>query len=175
MLTEGHNVDEDGSCGLAGDGDRGGLAPELGPLQDNGGPTPTHEPLATSPLIDQFTGAGCRAPHQRGVARPADGNGDGSAICDVGAVEFVDECPTDPDKRVPGVCGCGVPDADANANGAVDCLINPELKARIASVRAVMLALTPEKTDEQQLARQNLARQADDLVAYVIANESAIV
>ncbi len=175
MASEGNNLDQDGSCMLAGEGDRGGLEPELGPLRDNGGPTFTHEPLQTSPLVDAFTGAACPASDQRGVARPTDGNGDGAPACDVGAVEFVDECPTDPEKRVPGVCGCGVPDADANANGAIDCLINPELKARIASARSVMLALTAEKTEEQKLARENLAQQADDLVGYVTANEPVIV
>lgn len=175
VLSDGHNLDQDGTCLLAGDGDRGGLEPELGPLQDNGGPTFTHEPFASSPLVDAFTGAACPASDQRGVARPTDGNGDGAAGCDVGAVEFVDECPSDPNKRVPGVCGCGVPDTDANVNGAIDCLINPELKARIATARALMLALTPEKTEVQKVLRENLTQQADDLVGYVSANEPAIV
>ena len=33
-----------------------------------------------------------------------------------------DLCPTDPDKTLPGQCGCGVPDVDANGNGVADCL-----------------------------------------------------
>lgn len=33
-----------------------------------------------------------------------------------------DECPQDPAKLLPGVCGCGVADTDANANGTPDCL-----------------------------------------------------
>jgi uncharacterized repeat protein (TIGR01451 family) len=36
--------------------------------------------------------------------------------------EVVDECPDDPAKIEPGVCGCGVPDLDTNANGIADCL-----------------------------------------------------
>lgn len=174
LASEGDNLDQDGSCGLAGPGDRSGLDPELGPLADNGGPTPTHEPLGTSPLVDAFGGNACPATDQRGVARPTDGNGDGTASCDVGAVEFVDECPTDPEKRLPGACGCGIPDVDANANGAFDCLINAELNARIATVRGVVQGLTGEKTEVQKAARANVAQQADDLVAYVTANESVI-
>ena len=33
----------------------------------------------------------------------------------------VDECPYDPDKTSPGVCGCGVPDTDTDGDGTPDC------------------------------------------------------
>jgi len=36
--------------------------------------------------------------------------------------EPVDNCPDDPAKLEPGVCGCGESDADADANGVADCL-----------------------------------------------------
>ena len=58
------------------------LDPLLGPLQDNGGATPTHLPGAGSPAIDAL--ADCSASpgtDQRGTARPQ-GYG-----CDMGAVE----------------------------------------------------------------------------------------
>lgn len=66
--------------------------PQLGPLQDNGGGTPTHLPLAGSPLIDaapdcQDTSDTAITTDQRGVARPQ-----GSA-CDIGAVERRDLSP----------------------------------------------------------------------------------
>lgn len=38
----------------------------------------------------------------------------GSFACDV--------CPDDPDKVEPGVCGCGMPDDDADADGTYDCI-----------------------------------------------------
>jgi len=59
--------------------------PKLGPLQDNGGPTPTMALLAGSAAIDRVPGVGadCLATDQRGVPRP---NGSG---CDSGAFEFV--------------------------------------------------------------------------------------
>ncbi|MBQ9396050.1 MAG: hypothetical protein IJU23_11150 [Proteobacteria bacterium] len=33
-----------------------------------------------------------------------------------------DLCPFDPDKKAPGVCGCGIPDLDLDNNGIVDCV-----------------------------------------------------
>lgn len=61
------------------------LDPELGPLQDNGGPTLTHAPLPGSPLIDGGIDAisGQILLDQRGVPRPQ-----GSAV-DIGAVEDI--------------------------------------------------------------------------------------
>jgi CSLREA domain-containing protein len=59
----------------------------LGPLADNGGKTPTHALLPYSPAIDAGSNADCPATDQRSVARPRDGNGDGVAVCDVGAYE----------------------------------------------------------------------------------------
>ncbi|MEA2090747.1 MAG: hypothetical protein U9O83_00080, partial [Campylobacterota bacterium] len=35
---------------------------------------------------------------------------------------ITDNCPNDPDKLEPGICGCGVPDIDSNHNGTMDCL-----------------------------------------------------
>ncbi|MCL4263352.1 MAG: CSLREA domain-containing protein [Anaerolineae bacterium] len=64
----------------------------LGPLQDNGGPTPTHNLLAGSDAIDRIppTVNGCVTTvtaDQRGVTR-ADGIATGT-LCDVGAVEYI--------------------------------------------------------------------------------------
>ena len=45
------------------------------------------------------------------------GDSDGDEVPDC-----LDGCPNDPNKLEPGECGCGLPDADANGNGTVDCL-----------------------------------------------------
>jgi hypothetical protein len=57
-------------------------------LQDNGGVTLTHAPLSNSPVIDAGSNTSCALTDQRGFPRPADGNGDGDPICDIGAVEL---------------------------------------------------------------------------------------
>ncbi|MCS6804523.1 MAG: pectinesterase family protein, partial [Blastocatellia bacterium] len=64
----------------------------LGPLQNNGGPTATHALLAGSVAIDAATdcadgGGNTITDDQRGVMRPIDGDGDGTPECDVGAYE----------------------------------------------------------------------------------------
>src|SRR5262245_5495541 len=71
-----------------------GVAQILGPLKNNGGPTQSHGLVAASPAIDAGDPGGCRdssgallQTDQRGFARHADGNSDGTARCDIGAVE----------------------------------------------------------------------------------------
>ena len=89
VVSLGHNITSDASCGLTGSGDMNSTNPLLGPLANNGGRTPTHAPLLGSPAIDAVPTADCTdafgAPivsDQRGVARPQ------GAACDIGAVEL---------------------------------------------------------------------------------------
>jgi hypothetical protein len=57
-----------------------GVDPLLGPLQDNGGPTETHELQPGSPAISAIPVRSlCRMPDQRGIARPTS--------CDIGSFE----------------------------------------------------------------------------------------
>jgi hypothetical protein len=70
-----------------------GLDPVLAPLAGNGGPTETHLPLPGSPALDG-NGTSCYdadgdplVVDQRGRARPVNGDGSGTAECDIGAVE----------------------------------------------------------------------------------------
>jgi hypothetical protein len=60
--------------------------PLLGPLANNGGSTQTMALNLGSGAIDTAVGL-CPGIDQRGVFRPRDGDGNGSAICDVGAFE----------------------------------------------------------------------------------------
>ncbi len=62
--------------------------PRLEPLADNGGPTLTHALLPDSPAIDAGDNAYAPATDQRGFARIVDGNGDGAATVDIGALEL---------------------------------------------------------------------------------------
>jgi hypothetical protein len=79
-------------CGFTGPGDQ--LAdPQLGPLQDNGGPSPTMALPFGSPAINAADGALAPPTDQRGVTRPRRGG------FDVGAYE----------NRAPAVGAVGVP------------------------------------------------------------------
>jgi parallel beta-helix repeat protein len=81
---QGYNFSDDDTCGFTASTSnvRTPNDPVLGPLADNGGPTQTLLPLATSPLLDAIPPATCGAVvDQRGVTRPQ-GTG-----CDIGAVE----------------------------------------------------------------------------------------
>ncbi len=60
----------------------------LQPLADNGGSTLTQLPNPTSPAIDAGNDVFCSPMDQRNFIRPIDGDGNGSATCDIGAVEF---------------------------------------------------------------------------------------
>ncbi len=78
-LSSTNNLIEDGTCSSA---FPPGTAPNLGPLQDNGGPTQTYALLTGSPAIDAGTNDGCPDTDQRGVSRPINGT------CDIGAYEY---------------------------------------------------------------------------------------
>ncbi|MBM4247271.1 MAG: right-handed parallel beta-helix repeat-containing protein [Deltaproteobacteria bacterium] len=81
LLSQGHNlIGSTAGCAITtAAGDITGVAPLLGPLADNGGPTATHLPLAGSPALDAADPASCGVPDQRFRAR--------TAACDIGAVE----------------------------------------------------------------------------------------
>ena len=65
--------------------------PRLAPFGNYGGPTKTMPPLPGSPVIDAVSQSGAvtgLAFDQRGFARTRDGDGNGSALPDIGAVEL---------------------------------------------------------------------------------------
>ena len=83
VISLGNNLDSGSTCGLNATGDLTNTNPLLGPLQDNGGPTPTHALLPGSPAINAGTNRGCPPTDQRGVPRPQ------GPLCDIGAFEVV--------------------------------------------------------------------------------------
>lgn len=109
------------------------LGPVVDPLGDNGGPTLTHQLRYTSLAIDHGNNATCATTDQTGADRPIDADGDGNAVCDIGAVEATDNLPpvvdtpqTGPDFLVnmtedanDGICGithCSLRDAILASN-----------------------------------------------------------
>ncbi len=97
--TQGYNslsaVTTDSECDFtATTGDAVNVAPNLGDLGDNGGPTSTHALLSPGSEVDlgdpdcrAFPGGATLTVDQRGALRPADGDANGSARCDKGAYE----------------------------------------------------------------------------------------
>jgi hypothetical protein len=90
LVSSGHNIAGDGTCGLGGIGDVNSTDPLMGPPVNNGGPTPTDLPALNSPAVNAVPLAYCTdasgatvTTDQRGVSRPQ------GAACDIGAVELV--------------------------------------------------------------------------------------
>lgn len=86
-ISLGHNLSDDATCSFTQTGDMENVDPLLAPLADNGGFVPTHALRPGSPAIDAGSAAECASSDARGVARPYDGDGDGTATCDIGAFE----------------------------------------------------------------------------------------
>jgi hypothetical protein len=79
VVTDGHDIVPTSSGTISGSPLTG--SPLLGPLQNNGGPTPTMALLAGSPALDAADPAACVPTDQRGVLRPQ------GPSCDIGAYE----------------------------------------------------------------------------------------
>jgi predicted outer membrane repeat protein len=85
------NASSDETCGFTGNRDHQNISyPFLGGPGNHGGPTPTFMPRSDGILIDapDYNCAMDLPIDQRGEPRPADGSGDGTATCDIGAVEY---------------------------------------------------------------------------------------
>lgn len=97
LTSQGYNLIQNAQfCDMSGDttGNIIGQDAQLGVLTDNGGPTPTHALLGSSPAIDAGNPDGCTdadgnvlSKDQRGELRAVDGDGDSIARCDIGAFE----------------------------------------------------------------------------------------
>ncbi len=95
ILDEHGNLDDGTSCGLTLSMRNGTAGLDPAGLQDNSGATDTVALTAASDAIDLGLPATCADPRfvnnldQRGSQRPTDGDSDGVAACDTGAVEAI--------------------------------------------------------------------------------------
>jgi hypothetical protein len=94
-------------------------------LENNGGGTLTQAVLAGSPAIDYIPEVKCVVTaDQRGIPRPQDSNGDGTAACEIGAYEVGDS------DGVSDAVENGAPNGgDGNGDGVLD-----SLQANVASL-----------------------------------------
>jgi hypothetical protein len=79
--SHGGNIDDQNLCKFTASTDRPSTNPQVGVLQNNGGPTDTQLPAVAGAPIDAGVDAVCPATDQRGVPRPQ------GPHCDSGAVE----------------------------------------------------------------------------------------
>ncbi len=119
FASMGFNLESTNTCHLGAAGDVVNTEPGLGPLQDNGGPTPTQALPAGSPAVDAGSctdlGGNTLTTDQRGVARPQPAGGK----CDIGAYELVPAAAAAP-GAVP-----GTPTATSSTVAAFSGSVNP--------------------------------------------------
>lgn len=82
IISQGHNLSDDNSCGFTATSDISESDALLSPLGDYGGLTPTQKPSFLSPAINAGDNSQCPAIDQRGVTRPQ------GTTCDIGAYEY---------------------------------------------------------------------------------------
>ena len=112
IVSVGHNTAGDATCtGLTGTGDQTNTNPAMIGTTDNAGSFYVFKLVPpNNPAIDTGSGPyngatdiGCPTQDQQNVPRPQDGDGNGTAVCDLGASEFTLDSDND-----------GVPDATDN-------------------------------------------------------------
>ncbi len=88
MVTQDYNLEDGDTCDLGLTNDQLNTDPLLVDLALNGGLTENHLIPVGSPAVDTGDNTTCPNNDQRGSIRPADGDGDGEALCDIGAFEL---------------------------------------------------------------------------------------
>ncbi|MEX2108632.1 MAG: choice-of-anchor Q domain-containing protein [Solirubrobacterales bacterium] len=116
LTSQGFNFEAGSSCDFTNPNDHPNTTVAVGPLSNNGGPTPTHALAAGSPAIDAGGLGGCSliggtplSTDQRGATRPS------GPACDSGAYEFnpafdagLPKTTTPPDVTPPNLSGASM-------------------------------------------------------------------
>ncbi|GIW43126.1 MAG: hypothetical protein KatS3mg077_0408 [Candidatus Binatia bacterium] len=155
VAATGKNLATDGSCGS---GFTNTSALNLGvPLGNNGGPTQTHALLSGSAAIDAVTDCtdvddNSVSEDQRGVARPQDGDGDSTALCDVGAYESgplaaLSPTPTLSPTGTPTLTATFSPSVSPTSTPTFSPTVSPTPTASATPTPTPTLTLTPTPAD----------------------------
>lgn len=120
----GYNLIEDVSgASITGDetGNIYGTDPSLGVLTEFSPTVKSFPPLAGSPAIDAGNNLTCQLTDQRGIYRPQDGDENGNAVADIGAIEMIIDDDSDgiSDTEEKGPNG-NDPTYDGNTDGTPD-------------------------------------------------------
>ena len=130
FASGGFNLESANSCVFNAAGDLVNTDPHLGPLQNNGGPTPTQALPVGSPAVDTgdcspLPGAPPLTVDQRGVARPQPAGG----RCDIGAFELQPAAAPPPSPPSPPATLPGAPAATASTKASFSGSVNPQGQA----------------------------------------------
>jgi hypothetical protein len=88
ILSHGGNLEDDDTCGFTEAGDYENTDPLIGAFITTG-PIWFHDFQVGSPAADHGNPLRCPPGDIRGLVRPVDGDLDGSAVCDIGALEYL--------------------------------------------------------------------------------------
>jgi hypothetical protein len=130
LTSAGFNLEDANTCGFTAGGDLVNTNPQLGPLQNNGGPTPTRAIPPGSPAVDAGSCTnvvgGTMSVDQREVAVPQPAGGK----CDIGAYELVGGAPPPPPppKAKPAAVP-GNPAATSTTKASFSGTVNPQGQA----------------------------------------------
>lgn len=154
LTSLGHNLDDEGSCGLNAAGDINGTDPQIGALANNGGPTLTHAIVQGGPAFNTASAdCGGLVTDQRGVSRPQFG------LCDIGAFELAPPPPPPAEGVARGAGNLGGFGAAVAAAASQQARENRARAAAVAPTPAVApprtgTGITPPSTGDAGLAGQ---------------------
>ena len=124
FASMGFNLESANTCHLNATGDLVNTEPGLGPVQNNGGSTPTQALPSGSPAVDAGSCTDLLGnpltTDQRGVARPQPAGGN----CDIGAFELAPTAPPPPPPSAPAAVP-GPPTATSSTAASFSGSVNP--------------------------------------------------
>lgn len=142
VVSRGHNLSSDTSCGLGLPSDLSSTAPWIGDLA--GSANPVHPPLAGSPLIDSVPSLAGKCAGGEGASRDQYGTlRPRGAGCDRGALEGPALFVTEPGDGVDGDPGDGLCEVNALAG---DCTLRAAIDEATAALRTPIIWLGSDVT-----------------------------